>query len=374
MSATIASSLQSITLATGSDSSQEKTGQLYKVEMRSGGVIAYRLPLWQKMLIGAMSGGLGASAVFPIDLIKTRLQTATGMGLTARGVVTDVIKTSGYRGLYSGLLPNVLGAMPEKAIKLGVNEQFRDWLTPDRRDETLSSQMVSGALTALVQTTVANPYEVVKLNLQLLEKSNAAAKAAGLPLPTAQSASAIARELGMRGLYRGYGAILIRDVPYNMIFFSIYIQSKHFFTDSEGTVSNMAVVGCGVAAGSIASWTMTPADVIKTRLQRVGSPFKSIQDCALATFKEGGYRAFFKGALMRACTSGPLYGIALLCFELQSRYMNSIHILPNPIKEKGLDPPIIHRKKREMNKKEMNTNKKKRKDLQTAIRQRNKIR
>ena len=318
---------------TASSGTTEKTGQLYKVEMRSGGVIAYRLPLWQKMVIGAMSGGLGATVVFPIDLIKTRLQASTNLAVTARSVVRDVLKTSGFRGMYAGLFPTVIGTMPEKAIKLGVNEQFRDYLTPDRRDETLFSQMLAGALTAIVQTTVANPYEVVKLNLQLLEKTNAIALSKGLPLPAAQTAGAIVREIGFRGMYKGYAAITLRDVPYNIIFFSTYIQSKQYLTDEDGNVSKTAVVGCGAAAGSISSWTMTPADVIKTRLQQQGSPYRSIQECAQATFKEGGIRAFYKGAMMRACTSGPLYGIALLCFELQSRYMNQT-VLPSPIKVK----------------------------------------
>jgi len=326
-----ASVLNTSVTSTASSTTHDKTGQLYKVEMRSGGVIAYRLPLWQKMVIGAVSGGIGATVVFPIDFIKTRLQASVGLGATATGVIKEVLQSSGIRGMYSGLVPAVLGTMPEKAIKLGVNEQFRDWLTPDRREETLASQMIAGALTAVVQTTVANPYEVVKLNMQLLEKTNAKALAAGLPLPTAQTASAIIRELGFRGLYKGYSAITLRDVPYNIIFFSTYIQSKQYLTDEEGNVSNATVVGCGVAAGSIASWSMTPADVIKTRLQQFGSPYHSIADCARATYKEGGVRAFYKGAAMRACTSGPLYGIALLCFELQSKYMNQT-VLPSPIK------------------------------------------
>ena len=53
---------------------------------------------------------------------------------------------------------------------------------------------------------------------------------------------------------------------------------------------------------------------------------------------------------MRACTSGPLYGIALLSFELQSHYFHTLHILPNPIEEKGLEPPLVYRRNKEMNK------------------------
>ena len=63
--------------------------------------------------MGAISGTIGASTVFPINLLRTRLQTqGTAMlpyeyeGL--RDVLRRTVKHEGVRGLFKGLTPNLL--------------------------------------------------------------------------------------------------------------------------------------------------------------------------------------------------------------------------------------------------------------------------
>mmetsp|Transcript_141 Transcript_141/g.266 ORF Transcript_141/g.266 Transcript_141/m.266 type:complete len:153 (-) Transcript_141:5-463(-) len=74
--------------------------QKHTIEIRSGGVIAFRVPLYQKMLVGGISGVIGLSTVFPIDLIKTRLQISN-VGLSS--VCHDVFAKHGVFGFYRGL-------------------------------------------------------------------------------------------------------------------------------------------------------------------------------------------------------------------------------------------------------------------------------
>jgi len=276
------------------------------------------VPLWQKMAVGGTAGVIGTVSVFPIDTVKTRLQlatcTATGSthgatGITA--VVADVWSRSGIRGLYRGLPATALGTMPEKAIKLGVNDFLRDVLCGyDRSKETLENQMAAGALTAGVQVVATNPLEIVKLRLQ---------SANGALTPT----QAI-RELGPRGLYKGGTVTLIRDVPYNIIFFLSYIKIKEFLTNSEtGHVSRQGILASGVSAGMLAAFAGTPCDVVKSRIQARNSTYTNgALDCAKRLYREGGVGAFFRGALPRMAVQGPLYGIALLSFEIQTQYLS----------------------------------------------------
>jgi len=68
---------------------------------------------------------MGATAVYPIDLVKTRMQNQ-------RMVVEEllyknswdcfrkVLNHEGFTGLYRGLIPQLVGVAPEKAIKLTV--------------------------------------------------------------------------------------------------------------------------------------------------------------------------------------------------------------------------------------------------------------
>jgi len=247
-----------------------------------------------------------------MDLIKTRvqLQVSSGFIQTARQVISE----SGARGLYRGLLPNILGVMPEKAVKLGVNDYLRDVITPDRREETGAAQALGRATTGLVQTTITNPYEAIKIHMQAHDGGRGA------------SVMSIARRLGVRGLYNGFVVCNVRDVPYNVIFFPTYIFTKRCLTDETGTVSQLAIITSGVLAGMIGAVFCTPADVVKTRLQSPGSNYASIADCARQTYADGGLRQFFRGAVARASISGPLYGVALLCFELQKKYFRTRYL------------------------------------------------
>lgn len=80
--------------------------------------------------IGAFSGAFGASIVYPLNLLRTRLQ-AQGTILhppTYTGIV-DVaqrtIKNEGFRGLYKGLAPNLFKVVPAVSITYVVYEQAK---------------------------------------------------------------------------------------------------------------------------------------------------------------------------------------------------------------------------------------------------------
>lgn len=71
--------------------------------------------------IGGFSGALGASMVYPLNLLRTRLQTQgtavhqrtyTGIG----DVTRQTLKGEGFRGLFKGLTPNLLKVVPAVSI------------------------------------------------------------------------------------------------------------------------------------------------------------------------------------------------------------------------------------------------------------------
>lgn len=70
---------------------------------------------------------VGATAVYPIDLVKTRMQNQrTGsfigelMYRNSFDCFKKVVRHEGVFGLYRGLVPQLMGVAPEKAIKLTV--------------------------------------------------------------------------------------------------------------------------------------------------------------------------------------------------------------------------------------------------------------
>jgi solute carrier family 25 aspartate/glutamate transporter 12/13 len=81
--------------------------------------------------LGSMAGAFGAFMVYPIDLVKTRMQNQRSSGVgnvlykNSLDCAKKVIKNEGFKGLYSGVLPQLVGVAPEKAIKLTVNDLVR---------------------------------------------------------------------------------------------------------------------------------------------------------------------------------------------------------------------------------------------------------
>jgi solute carrier family 25 phosphate transporter 23/24/25/41 len=71
--------------------------------------------------IGAVSSSFGATAVYPLNLLRTRMQsqgtaihppTYTGW----RDCLKKTIKKEGVRGLYRGLTPNLMKVVPSMSI------------------------------------------------------------------------------------------------------------------------------------------------------------------------------------------------------------------------------------------------------------------
>ena len=84
-------------------------------------------------VIGAFSGALGASVVYPLNLLRTRLQaqgtvlhppTYTGFG----DVFRKTIKNEGVRGLFKGITPNLIKVAPSISITYVVYESGKKFL------------------------------------------------------------------------------------------------------------------------------------------------------------------------------------------------------------------------------------------------------
>jgi len=273
----------------------------------------------QKLLVGAVAGVVGTSAIFPLDMVKTRLQSSGQPGQPnyggVVGCIKHIFKGEGIGGFYRGIIPNLIGVTPEKAIKLAVNEKAREMLEDEDGNITLMHEVFAGGSAGFCQVVATNPMEIVKLRMQLQST---------LPAAERTTAMGVVQNLGLKGLYRGAPATWARDIPYSMIFFPTYANVKKWLEDPEtGETKLWQNLMAGTCAGMAAAGIMTPCDVVKTRFQMQGGAerYGNLRNCAVVTFTNEGPLAFYKGAFPRMVTQGPLFGIALAAFELQKWYM-----------------------------------------------------
>ncbi|KAJ1827804.1 mitochondrial aspartate-glutamate transporter agc1, partial [Coemansia sp. RSA 2703] len=299
--------------------------------------------LLAKLGNGAVAGVTGVSIIFPLDMVKTRLQNQKPINgkLPYRGGIDcfqQIVRKEGVRGLYRGLVPNLAGVTPEKAIKLAVNDIMRGVLA-DRAGTSIDRLPVmygalAGATAGLCQVIATNPMEIVKIQMQVaattqpVSVSGASSAAATAAVGGEVTAMGIVRQLGIRGLYKGTAATLLRDVPFSLLFFplqALFAQKVHYQLHANNDKpSTLSVLAGSTVAGIIAAGSVTPADVIKTRLQSSSQPtpaYNGVVDCATRIMKNEGPAAFFKGTVPRCLTMAPLFGIALMMYDMQQKIL-----------------------------------------------------
>ena len=86
-----------------------------------------------KLAAGAVSGGVAQSFTYPFDVLRRRFQvnTMSGLGYQYKGffdAIRIIVTTEGIRGLYKGLLPNLLKVAPSIGSSFLSYEIARDLL------------------------------------------------------------------------------------------------------------------------------------------------------------------------------------------------------------------------------------------------------
>uniref|UniRef100_A0A3B4Z980 Mitochondrial glutamate carrier 2 n=1 Tax=Stegastes partitus TaxID=144197 RepID=A0A3B4Z980_9TELE len=283
-----------------------------------------------KLINGGIAGMVGVTCVFPIDLAKTRLQNQRSGQQLYKNMMDCLIKTvksEGYFGMYRGAAVNLTLVTPEKAIKLAANDFFRHQLSKDGL--TVLKEMLAGCCAGMCQVTITTPMEMLKIQLQdagRLGTSAVLSRSYNVsPQVMRVSAIQITKELlstkGVTGLYRGLGATLMRDIPFSVVYFPLFAHlhqlGQHSSEDPSVPFYWSFMSGC--LAGSIAAVTVSPCDVVKTRLQSLKKganeeTYNGVVDCVRKILKKEGPGAFLKGASCRALVIAPLFGIAQVVY------------------------------------------------------------
>ena len=174
-----------------------------------------------------LSGLLGAGAVYPLDLIKTRMMNQRdSKEILSRShayhdtmdCVNKTIKYEGLGGLYRGVALYLLYVSPEKAIKLATNDFVRDKISEANHGHlSVFGEMMAGACSGIVNVFFSNPLEIVKIRLQV---------AGAYSTLTSETARSVLRDLGPSNMYRGSLACMIRDVTFCTFYFPAYAHIK----------------------------------------------------------------------------------------------------------------------------------------------------
>ncbi|GMG38750.1 unnamed protein product [Ambrosiozyma monospora] len=218
-------------------------------------------------LLGSVAGAIGATVVYPIDLVKTRMQNQKGKSMYSSygDCFRKVLKHEGFVGFYSGLLPQLVGVAPEKAIKLTVNDIVRGiGMKYSKNGEiTMGWEIMAGSSAGACQVVFTNPLEITKIRLQVQGETIRQMAKEGKTM-VEKTAVGIVRELGISGLYKGATACLLRDVPFSAIYFPAYANLKKYlfgFDPHDKTKRD-----------SLESWELLTAGALADQVKKLTSP------------------------------------------------------------------------------------------------------
>jgi len=284
-----------------------------------------------RLAAGAAAGIVGSTIVYPVDIIKTTIQSSSSTGRTSiasatRNAARSIFASGGATGFYRGFGACLVGIIPEKSLKLAVNDASRDFLTAGQDAPIqMHQEITAGVITGFLQLFVTVPYEAVKIRLQMQGMQ---------PVAQQKSALKMLRSMGPTGMYRGFSATFMRDVPFCMIFFPVYANAKtllqKYATKTTSTTPSTidkepfhVGFGAGLIAGGIAGVTVTPFDMIKTRIQQGINGNEGFLEYTQKVARKEGFTALYRGWHTRLAIIAPLYGIVSLSFELQKQWLTS---------------------------------------------------
>ncbi|EJT79258.1 hypothetical protein GGTG_04344 [Gaeumannomyces tritici R3-111a-1] len=271
------------------------------------------------LLAGALAGTTVDLSLFPLDTLKTRLQSSGGF-----------FPSGGFRGIYRGVGSAVVGSAPGAALFFVTYEGFKDALSHPSSSSLLLSttlaggggggggeeaftpppaavtHMVAASLGEVAACSVRVPTEVVKQRAQAGQHGGSSAAALIDILSLRSGPRGFAGV--WRELYRGWGITVFREVPFTVIQFPLWEALKAWGRSRRGVDggggggggSGGGDVGAaesalyGSLSGAVAAGVTTPLDVLKTRVM-LSRERESVLSIAKSILRDHGIRPFFAG-------------------------------------------------------------------------------
>ncbi|MCJ1273774.1 hypothetical protein MMC21_001567 [Puttea exsequens] len=280
------------------------------------------LPFVYQFAAGAVAGVSEILVMYPLDVVKTRVQLQQGKGAgedSYNGMVDcfrKIVKNEGFSRLYRGITAPILMEAPKRATKFAANDawgkQYRSMFGISKMNQQLS--ILTGASAGATEAFVVVPFELVKIRMQ---DRASAGKYTGIVDCVVKTV----KTEGPLALYNGLESTLWRHILWNAGYFGVIFQIKASLpeTNNKSTQIRNDLIAGGIG-GTVGTILNTPMDVVKSRIQNSPKIAGSIPKYNWAwpavgtVMKEEGFSALYKGFLPKVLRLGPGGGILLVVF------------------------------------------------------------
>ncbi|CAP85605.1 putative mitochondrial carrier [Penicillium chrysogenum] len=302
---------------------------------------------------GGLGGMTAATLTSPLDVLKTRLQSdfyqaqlqalraAKPAPAPTSNALVSVTRTAGmhfsetfqilrsihvhegWRALFKGLGPNLIGVVPARAINFYVYgngkrilSDYFDYRTAEQTP--MGIHLAAAAIAGIATGTATNPIWLVKTRLQL-DKSNAEIGKSRQYRNSFDCIKQTVRHEGIRGLYRGLSASYL-GVTESSLQWVMYEQMKMYLARRDAlkqadpaydytSWDSAELWGGRITAAGLAKLVAAaityPHEVVRTRLRqaptvslgngKVEMKYTGLVQCFKTVWKEEGMVAMYGG-------------------------------------------------------------------------------
>ncbi|KAK7521682.1 hypothetical protein IWZ03DRAFT_323994 [Phyllosticta citriasiana] len=281
------------------------------------------------MTAGAFAGIAEHSVMYPIDLLKTRMQVANPSPAAVYSGISNAMITitrlEGFRTLWRGVSSVVLGAGPAHAVYFATYEAVKHAAGGNeggKHEHHPIAAALSGAAATIASDALMNPFDVIKQRMQLHGSSYKS---------LSDCAKSVFRREGIGAFYVSYPTTLCMTVPFTALQFVAY-ESLSKTMNPTGRWDPYTHCTAGGLAGGLAAGVTTPLDVIKTLLQTRGSAaetelrnVRGLLEAAKIIKRRDGWRGFFRGLKPRIVTTMPSTAIcwSVTAYEMAKAFFIS---------------------------------------------------
>ncbi|XP_038885395.1 protein MITOFERRINLIKE 1, chloroplastic [Benincasa hispida] len=266
---------------------------------------------------GAMAGAFTYVCLLPLDTIKTRLQTK-GASEIYKNTFDAVVKTfqsRGILGFYRGVSAVIVGSAASSAVYFGTCEFGKSILSKFDYPSLLIPP-TAGAMGNIISSAVMVPKELITQRMQVGAKGR-----------SWEVLIRILEKDGIMGLYAGYFATLLRNLPAGVLSYSSfeYLKAAVLSKTKSDKLEPFQSVCCGALAGAISATLTTPLDVVKTRLMTQvhgeaankvsAAMYSGVSATIKQILKEEGWIGLTRGMGPRVLHSACFAAIGYFAFE-----------------------------------------------------------
>ncbi|XP_054245179.1 solute carrier family 25 member 48 [Indicator indicator] len=291
----------------------------------------------QDFAAGWVGGAVSVFVGHPLDTIKTRLQAGQGYGNTLSCLLT-LYRNESVAGFFKGMSFPLASVAVYSSVVFGVFSNTQRLLGQLRHGDptqppALPDMLLASTLAGFVSVAIGTPVDLVKIRLQMQTQPRTTADTKLKPAVPGFAAyrgpvhcfRTVLQKEGLPGIYRGAGAMLLRDVPGYCLYFIPYTLLCDWSTPEGGiSPSPSSVWLAGGAAGAISWAVATPMDVVKSRIQADGvylNKYRGTLDCILQSYQNEGFKVFFRGIMVNTVRGFPVSSATFLGYELSLKAM-----------------------------------------------------